>query len=167
MIATAEGRCPDAYAVGVPLPLTARRMAYRLAYRSLQVFWFLARPHKQGVKCLVLHDGRVLLVRHTYGRRSWDLPGGSIKRGEPPRTAAAREMNEELGLDGVPWRAIGELQGRADRRRDTIHLFTTELPSPQVHIDLGELAATGWFQRERLPADLAPYVEPILTRALG
>jgi 8-oxo-dGTP diphosphatase len=153
--------------VGVSLPLALRRMAYRLAYRCLQVFWFFARPHKQGVKCLVTHDGQVLLVRHTYGRRSWDLPGGALKRGEPPLVAATREMNEELGLDDVVWRSIGELHGRVDCRRDTIHLFTTDLRSPQVHIDLAELAMSGWFERGRLPADLAPYVEPILIRALG
>ena len=44
----------------------------------------------------------MLLVRHTYGPRAWDLPGGAIKRGEPPIDAARREMDEELGLDDAP-----------------------------------------------------------------
>jgi 8-oxo-dGTP pyrophosphatase MutT (NUDIX family) len=151
----------------VPVPLALRRLAYRIAYRALQMFWFVARPHKEGVKCLAIHHGQMLLVRHTYGRRAWDVPGGAIKRGEAPKDAAAREMQEELGLHGVTWRDVGELHLRLDRRRDTIHLFTAELASPEVRLDLGELAMSGWFDRDALPVDLAPYVLAILGRALS
>lgn len=146
----------------VPLPLTVRRLGYRVAYRVLRVLWFVARPHKSGVKCLITDRERVLLVRHTYGRRSWDLPGGSIKRGESPAAAAAREMSEELGLKGVTWRDVGELRGRLDRRRDTIHLFTTDIGSVQLRIDLGELEVARFFAPTELPSDLAPYVTAIL-----
>ena len=82
----------------MPVTLTLRRLGYRIAYRVLQVFWFVDAPPKQGVKCLLTCHDRVLLVRHTYGSRAWDVPGGAIKRGEPPLTAARREMGEELGL---------------------------------------------------------------------
>ena len=50
---------------------------------------------------------RVLLVRHTYGSRGWDLPGGSMKRGEAPVNAARREMHEELGVTIDDWRSLG------------------------------------------------------------
>jgi 8-oxo-dGTP pyrophosphatase MutT (NUDIX family) len=149
----------------VSAPLTLRRLGYRLAYRLLQVFWFIARPQKQGVKCLVTDRDRVLLVRHTYGRRSWDVPGGSIKRRESPLSAARREMSEELGLDGTEWAAIGELRGNVDHRRDTIHCFRAELSEPALRIDHGELATAGWFARNDLPEDLGPYVGPVMARA--
>ncbi|MEV6712682.1 NUDIX hydrolase [Lentzea sp. NPDC051208] len=42
-------------------------------------------------------DGRVLLVNPTY-KDNWDLPGGMVESNEPPRTAGARELAEELGL---------------------------------------------------------------------
>ena len=64
--------------------LKARRVAIRCAYVGLRVYWFVARPKVVGVKCVVKHDDDVLLVRHTYGRRSWDLPGGTVKRRELP-----------------------------------------------------------------------------------
>ena len=80
-----------AYPVAVPVTLTLRRLGYRMAYRVLQVFWFVRRPPKEGVKCLVTCRDRVLLVRHTYGSRAWDVPGGAIKRGEPPLAAAHRD----------------------------------------------------------------------------
>ena len=156
---------PGAYPVVVPVTLTLRRLCYRLAYRLLQVFWFVARPHKSGVKCLVTCRGRVLLVRHTYGNGAWDVPGGAMKRGESPLSAARREMEEELGLDGVEWADIGQVQGSVDHRRDTIHCFRAEICEPALTIDRGELATAHWFDRSELPPDLAPYVGSVLARA--
>ena len=158
-------RSPPAYPVGVPVTLTLRRLGYRIAYRVLQVFWFVRRPPKQGVKCLVTCRDRVLLVRHTYGRRSWDVPGGAMKRGEPPLTAASREMSEELGLHDVAWIEVGEIRGNVNHRRDTIHCFRAELCEPPLTIDRGELAAVDWFARGALPDDLAPYVGSVIARA--
>ena len=158
-------RSPPAYPVGVPVTLTLRRLGYRIAYRVLQAFWFVRRPPKQGVKCLVTCRDRVLLVRHTYGRRSWDVPGGAMKRGEAPLAAAGREMLEELGLRGVEWIEIGEIRGNVNHRRDTIHCFRAELCEPSLTIDRGELATVDWFARSALPDDLAPYVGSVIARA--
>jgi 8-oxo-dGTP diphosphatase len=147
------------------MSLRLRRLGYRVAFRALQVFWFVARPHKEGVKCLVTDRDRVLLVRHTYGRRSWDVPGGSIKRRESPLTAAHREMVEELGLDGAQWAEIGEVHGRLDHRRDTIHCFRAELSAPALTLDRAELETAQWFPRAHLPDDIAPYVDEIVAYA--
>jgi ADP-ribose pyrophosphatase YjhB (NUDIX family) len=48
----------------------------------------------------VLFDpaGKVLLVRQTYGRRLWALPGGLAEPGESPEETARRELLEETGL---------------------------------------------------------------------
>ena len=42
-------------------------------------------------------NGDVLLVKPTY-RKGWQLPGGVIERGESPRAACIREIEEELGF---------------------------------------------------------------------
>jgi ADP-ribose pyrophosphatase len=55
----------------------------------------------------VTADGHIILVRqyrHAIGRWAWELPAGTLKKGEEPRDAAARECQEEIGL--IP----GELQ---------------------------------------------------------
>lgn len=144
-----------------------RRLGYRLAYRLLQAKWFVTRPEKVGVKCLLTDRDRVLLVRHTYGPRSWDVPGGSIKRHESPLSAARREMVEELGLDGARWAEIGEVRGTVEHRHDRIHLFSAELPAPSLRVDPVELEVVRWFDRRELPADVGPYVGEIVARAAG
>ena len=150
----------------VPLPVPVRRLIYRTGYRALQVLWFVQRPEHHGAKCLITDGDRVLLVRHTYGSRWWDLPGGGVKDDEPPLAAAHREMGEELGLSDVPWVAIGELVEHYHHRRDVLHLFHAELTAPEIRIDPGELATFGWFRRAELPYDLAPHAIPIIARTV-
>lgn len=59
-----------------------------------------ARQARKRVATKVLirdETGRVLLVNPTY-KAHWDLPGGMAEANEPPRTAASRELREELDL---------------------------------------------------------------------
>lgn len=55
--------------------------------------------------------GRIVLIRqyrYALGRYIWELPAGSLKPGEDPDAAAARECEEEIGLRP---RSIERLQG--------------------------------------------------------
>jgi 8-oxo-dGTP pyrophosphatase MutT (NUDIX family) len=146
------------------LPVGLRRRLYRLAYAVLSVYWFLTRPSTHGVKCVLTDGERVLLVRHTYGHPEWELPGGAIKSGEAPHDAARREMHEELGVAIDHWGSLGEVAGRAQHRRDTLHCFHAELDNPAFTLDLGELYTAQWFPRTALPDDLGQYVHPVLSQ---
>ncbi|MGH2914049.1 MAG: NUDIX domain-containing protein [Solirubrobacteraceae bacterium] len=151
----------------MPFTVRLRRLGYRVAYWMLHLAWLAGRPARRGVKCALTDGDRVLLVCHTYGRRRWDLPGGTLQRRESAPAAARREMHEELGVDVADWTAIGELRGVGRHRRDTIQCFHAELRAPSLILDLGEIAQVHWFERERLPADIGPHVVPLLARVPG
>jgi 8-oxo-dGTP pyrophosphatase MutT (NUDIX family) len=146
-----------------PLKQAVLRLAHRVGYPVLRVVWFVARPRSRGVKCVLTHDGEVLLVRHTYGRRrEWDLPGGLVRRGEAPAHAARREIDEELGIALDALRELGRFETNIEHRRDTVFCFTAELPGPEVSINPVEIGEARWFPRGALPSSLGRYVDKVL-----
>ncbi|MBV8431924.1 MAG: NUDIX domain-containing protein [Solirubrobacterales bacterium] len=151
------------------LPVPLQRLGYRVAYNGLRVYWWVFRPHSSGVKCVLTHRDDVLLVRHTYGPRGWELPGGSRKRGEDAALTATREIQEELGLSIESWRPLGQIEVLVDHHRDSLHCFQAEVGSPEsgspdLVPDLGELAAVQWFPKAELPRPLGRYTLAILDR---
>ncbi|WP_229116454.1 NUDIX hydrolase [Parenemella sanctibonifatiensis] len=57
-------------------------------------------PTKRLIAHALLRDesGRLLYLSTNY-KNDWELPGGVAERGESPRTAAEREVAEELGIE--------------------------------------------------------------------
>lgn len=56
--------------------------------------------YRVSLKCLIRNDnGHVLVVKES-GRDWWDLPGGGMDHGETIRSAIAREMKEEVNMEG-------------------------------------------------------------------
>src|ERR1700744_4950326 len=149
----------------MPPTIRARRLAYRIAALLLHVIRPLVPIDWGGVKCVLTDRGSVLLVRHTYGNRDWDLPGGGRRRSETHADAARREMGEELGLDGISWRPLGVLHARAEHHRQTLHVFGAEIASPALTLDLAEIATASWFALDALPQDTGLFVRPILDGA--
>jgi 8-oxo-dGTP pyrophosphatase MutT (NUDIX family) len=144
------------------LPVPVQRRGYQLAYALLCVYWFVFRPDANGVKCVFTDGDRVLLVRHSYGPRGWEIPGGGIRCHEPPLRAARREMLEELGLDVAEWAELGTITGRIHQREVRLHCFRAELSDPRLELARGELDAASWFDRRNLPPKLGKYVRNVL-----
>ncbi len=145
------------------VPPALKRPLYRIAFPVLQVVWFAQGRVPSGVKCLLLDaTGDVLLVRHTYGSREWTLPGGAIKRGEPPADTASREIFEELGVSVERWTALGEIKIAVGRVHATVHLFRGDVVSPVLAIDRGEIGAARWFPRTAVPSDCSPWLASLL-----
>lgn len=53
----------------------------------------------------VIHDGHKILFVTQLHRPGLALPGGLLKKGEAARTALARELSEELGIDAAGFAA--------------------------------------------------------------
>ncbi|MFJ6719261.1 MULTISPECIES: NUDIX hydrolase [unclassified Streptomyces] len=131
-----------------------------------------SRPKAVTAASVVFTDpaGRVLLVRPAYGKPGrWILPGGGVESdlGETPRTAAAREVREETGLDRAPGRLLAinwaHKRGRPARIRflyDGGVLDPAELAD--IRLPRGELL--GWRTADR--GELRGLVKPLLRRQI-
>jgi 8-oxo-dGTP pyrophosphatase MutT (NUDIX family) len=79
---------------------------------------------------------------------TWGIPGGAIKAGEDPETAARREMQEEIGF--LPtYRVTGvEIQDCGGGWR--FHIITADVDSQFAALCGKQTDATGWFTREEM-----------------
>lgn len=143
------------------MPRAIGRLAYRLAYLVIVAGSYLLRPHTRGVKCLLTHRDEVLLVRHSYGPGSWDLPGGFCRRGEPFEAAARREISEELGVTGGRYVDLGEMVRRFQGRHETLHGFRVEVDRRSAATESLELVEARWFPRAHLPSERAQIIDDI------
>ncbi|MEL4504604.1 NUDIX hydrolase [Luteococcus sp. H138] len=120
-------------------------------------------PTKRLIAHAVFRDqaGQVLLLQTTY-KTDWELPGGIVEPGEPPRVGAEREILEELGLNvslGSPalvdWMppylgwgdALEFIYDGGVLDASTIHELVREER---------EIAAIHWVSRGDLPQHVSP-----------
>jgi ADP-ribose pyrophosphatase YjhB (NUDIX family) len=116
-------------------------------------YWLVRRGTLLGVRGLVVEDGRVLLVRHTYVA-GWHLPGGGVEPGEAVATALARELAEEAGVrPTAPPVLLGLYHHPQFSPRDHVALyrvpsFVRDDAAPQPGY---EIAERGFFPLDALP----------------
>ncbi|HZO35245.1 MAG TPA: NUDIX domain-containing protein [Solirubrobacteraceae bacterium] len=146
------------------LSVPMRRLVYRVGYVVLKVASLLVRPHTRGVKCVVARGDELLLVRHTYGPKQWDLAGGFCRRGEEFAVCARREVAEELGVHIVGLTDIGEELRGFYGRHETLRLFRVDVIDRELAIDRGEIAEARWWRRDELPVPRSPLIDVALAR---
>jgi 8-oxo-dGTP pyrophosphatase MutT (NUDIX family) len=145
----------------VPRAVRLRRLGYRVAHGALHVWWAMRRPHTRGVKVIVRRPGGdVLFVRHTYGRREWELPGGMLRPHEAPEDAARREAREELGVE-LSWRPLGVAEVGGNAKTTTLHVFLADVrDAGAVRVTPVEISEARWGSPGAPPdppgRDLAP-----------
>lgn len=76
-------------------------------------------------------NGEYLLIKNWLARDTWRLPGGGLRRGESYKTAAIREIHEELGVElrVTDVRYLGKSVATTDKLGFGYELFTAEIPS--------------------------------------
>ncbi|WP_347302047.1 NUDIX domain-containing protein [Croceibacterium sp. TMG7-5b_MA50] len=133
-----------------PAPL--HRLALRVGHHLRVAWWRLRRPTIHGVSVIARDaDGRVLLIRQTYGPRQWILPGGGVRHGEAPAAAAAREFAEELGCPLTGLTLVRVLEEPLHGATNVVHLFTGTLAG-EPRADRREVATHRLFALDALPA---------------
>jgi len=84
----------------------------------------------------LLGDGRVILIkqyRHAVDRFLWEIPAGTLERGENPLECARRELVEEIGYSAATLEKITEILPAPGYTDERIHIFiaTGLTPAPQ------------------------------------
>jgi ADP-ribose pyrophosphatase len=84
------------------------------------------------------HDQVVLIhqYRHPLGHRVWELPAGLLDvSGEPPATAAARELAEEVGLAARQWSVLVDVAASPGFTDEVVRVFLARDLSPAARED--------------------------------
>ena len=118
----------------------------------------------------VTEDGRVLLTqRHPqkhFGLK-WEITGGSVVKGEEPRTAAARELLEETGIR-LPAEELRYLYPlTVPKHKSIYHTFMAVLPAPcDVTLQATETVDARWLPYEEFLefAKTEDYAGPLAER---
>jgi ADP-ribose pyrophosphatase YjhB (NUDIX family) len=137
-------------------PAPIHRVALRWAHRLRHRWRRYAGTPLSGVSVFVTDlEGRLLLVRHSYGPTAWALPGGGMKNGEAAEAAAVREVMEEVGclLEGV--QVIDTFEETVSGSPHTAFLVagrTLDRPRP----DKREVVEARFFPRHSLPEPQTP-----------
>jgi 8-oxo-dGTP diphosphatase len=116
-----------------------------------------------GVGCIVVRDGKLLLVRNKAG--FWSTPGGHLDFGESPDACAARETFEETGItvSNIQFVAItNDVLADVGKHYLTVWMRgEVDSVSPQIG-DTSEIKELGWFAPDALPSPLHLYFENLL-----
>ncbi len=119
----------------------------------IRFYYYLFRPLGDSVKIVIRHNGKVLLIRNSYGIKFWTLPGGGVKKGETLEEAAIRETKEEVGIELSPkdLKLRGSVRYFADYRRTTVWVFKAEVKNPGIYLGGVEIDEAKWFAPKAIP----------------
>lgn len=132
------------------------RLLFKYVYWIYRLHWRITRPIVLGVRLILVQDGQVLLVRHTY-QYEWFFPGGALKRGETLVQGAMREGIEESGAHcRTEPRLLGIYTSNYEGKNDHIAVFFTNDFTLAQRTDRWEIDECKFFPLEALPEDLSP-----------
>ena len=127
------------------------------AYQLMKASWFVRRPSVRGAHAFAFTPERKLILVKLRYARGWRPPGGGRETGEDPRTAALRELEEEIGMT-----SHGRVRLACELERDMY--FRHDLQSLLIVEDVHYSPPRWSWEVERiieapiddLPTDMAP-----------
>ncbi|MEZ4767492.1 MAG: NUDIX domain-containing protein [Caldilineales bacterium] len=127
---------------------------YRFMYPVARLWWAVRAPVRIGVRGIVLdQQGRVLLVRHSYGSEGWGFPGGGPGRRERLADTIVREVREETGVHCQVEKLQGVYDSFAEGKSDHVAFFVCRaVDSAPPRPGSPEIVSCGFFAVDDLPA---------------
>jgi len=119
-----------------------------------------------GAAAIITNEkGEVLLVKHSYGKNNWDLPGGKGEAQESAQQTAEREVLEEIGLQVKACELTGIYY---EAQYDMHHfVFKAVLPNNQLPTPSSpEILECGFFALDQLPRPISDFTCERIKHAL-
>ena len=82
--------------------------------------------HPGAAAVVPLLDDRVMLIeqyRAAVGRKTWEIPAGTLEVGESPEACAQRELLEETGYQAETWSHVTAYYPSPGYTTEVIHVF--------------------------------------------
>ena len=94
----------------------------------------------------------VYQYRHAFGRRLWELPAGLLDvHGEAAHLTAARELQEEAGLQARTWRVLVDLDSTPGFSDESVRVYLatelSEVGRPEAHDEEADMTLQ-WYPLE-------------------
>lgn len=138
------------YSVGI------MRFVHALRYVRNRL-WYGRVSDIGGVRIIVNHHGRVVLVRHWYAPGVWTLPGGGIERGESVEAAAVREVKEETGFTVTHISGTLGVYNGSYGKGDQVTVVYIDNPIDSMRfLPNLEIMERGLFDFDALPENISP-----------
>lgn len=118
---------------------------------------FVTTTRMGAAAVIVDEGGQVLLVKHTYGRRNWELPGGQTEPGESAEETALREVREETGLRVRAGRLAGVYYEPATDMHHFVFVCRRLDDSETLRPDRVEISECRYWTPDTLPRPISDF----------
>ena len=127
-------------------------------------------PITVGVGAFLVHDGRLLVVKRTYGtiKGLWSIPSGYVEPHESVLMTLEREVQEETGVVGRAGPLLGMRNRVTQDVNDTFLIFRMEYVSGEPRPDALEVSAAAFLPADELMTspESAPFTRAAIERFL-
>ena len=109
--------------------------------------------HSGGACVLYVEEGKVLLVRqyrYAYGESLYEIPAGKLEKGENPKQAALRELEEETGIKAEGAELLFVMYPSPGYTDEKIYIYRAyEGAKVATHLDEGEFLDVEYIPLEK------------------
>lgn len=128
----------------------------------------VARAAVPASLVVATHADAVLMMFDSW-RKQWELPGGMREPGESMREAAARELGEETGIQGLDlsFAAVAEFDLTNPERQELLAVYQVQLQVvPALTVNDEALGFCWWAPSEPVSEDMSPLDAEVARRVV-